>query len=41
LGVRSAAFRKEARRQSGAVAASAHGFDDQAFIEAVTRRDGE
>jgi Protein of unknown function (DUF3018) len=39
--VRSAAFRKEAHRQSAAVAGSAHAFDDQAFIEAVSDRGDE
>jgi hypothetical protein len=39
--VRSAAFRKEAHRQSAAVAASAHAFDDQAFIDAVSARGDE
>jgi hypothetical protein len=34
--VRSPAFRSEAHRQSAAVAASAHAFDDQAFIDAVS-----
>jgi len=34
--VRSPAFRSEARRQSAASAASAHAWDDQAFIDAVT-----
>ena len=34
--VRSAAFRKEAHRQSAAVATSAQAFDDQAFIDAVS-----
>ena len=34
--VRSPAFRKEAHRQSAAVAASVHAFDDQAFIDAVS-----
>ena len=33
--VRAPAFRSEAHRQSLAVAASAHGEDDQAFIDAV------
>lgn len=33
--VHSPAFRKEAHRQSLAVAASAHAQEDQAFIEAV------
>jgi hypothetical protein len=34
--VRSPAFRAEALRQSAAVSASPHGFDDQAFIDAVS-----
>ncbi len=34
--VRSPAFRSEAHRQSAAIAASAHAFDDQAFIDAVS-----
>jgi hypothetical protein len=34
--VRSPAFRTEAHRQSAAIAASAHAFDDQAFIDAVS-----
>jgi hypothetical protein len=34
--VRSPAFREQARRQSQAVAASAHAHDDQAFIDAVS-----
>jgi hypothetical protein len=34
--VRAPSFRSEARRQSRAVAASAHGGDDQAFIDAVS-----
>jgi hypothetical protein len=34
--VRSAAFRKEAHRQSAAVAGSVQAFDDQAFIDAVS-----
>lgn len=33
--VRSPAFLAEAHRQSGAVAASAHAADDQAFIDAL------
>jgi hypothetical protein len=36
--VRSPAFRKEAHRQSAAIAASAHAFDDQAYIDAVSDR---
>ncbi len=39
--VRAPAFRSEAHRQSLAVAASAHGRDDQAFIEAVSDRGDE
>jgi Protein of unknown function (DUF3018) len=39
--VRSATFRKEAHRQSAAVAGSAHAFDDQAFIDAVSDRGDE
>jgi len=34
--VRSPTFRSEARRQSAAIAASAHAREDQAFIDAVT-----
>jgi hypothetical protein len=34
--VRSPTFRAEAHRQSAAIAASAHAFDDQAFIDAVS-----
>jgi hypothetical protein len=34
--VRSPAFRAEAHRQSAAIAASAHAFDDQAFIDAAS-----
>ena len=34
--VRSLSFREQARRQSQAVAASAHAHDDQAFIDAVS-----
>jgi hypothetical protein len=34
--VRSPAFRAEAHRQSAAVAASAHAFDDQAFTDAAS-----
>lgn len=37
--VHAPAFRAEAQRQSAAVAASAHGADDQAFIDAIA--DGE
>jgi hypothetical protein len=36
--VRSPEFRNEARRQSLAVASSAHEADDQAFIDAVSDR---
>jgi hypothetical protein len=39
--VRAPSFRSEARRQSRAVAASAHGRDDQAFIDAISELDGE
>jgi hypothetical protein len=34
--VRSPSFREQARRQSQAVAVSAHAHDDQAFIDAVS-----
>ena len=34
--VRSPAFRTEAHRQSAAIAASAHAFEDQAFIDAAS-----
>jgi hypothetical protein len=34
--VRSPAFKSEAHRQSAAVASSAHGREDQAFIDAVS-----
>ena len=34
--MRSPAYRTEAHRQSAVVAASAHAFDDQAFIDAVS-----
>ena len=34
--VRSPAFRSEAHRQSAAIAASTHGRDDQAFVDAVS-----
>ena len=34
--VRAPSFRSEARRQSLAVAASAHAHEDQSFIDAVT-----
>lgn len=37
--VRSPSFRAQARRQSQAVAASAHAHDDQAFIDAVSAID--
>ena len=33
---RSAAFRAEARRQSELLAASAHGAEDQAFVDAIS-----
>ena len=33
--VRSPAFKAEARRQSAAVAASAHAAEDQAFIDSI------
>ncbi len=36
--VRSPAFRSEAHRQSLAIAASQHAFDDQAFIDAIADR---
>jgi hypothetical protein len=39
--VRAPAFRSEAHRQSAAVAASPHAFDDQAFIDAVSDRNDE
>ena len=39
--VRSRRFRAQARRQSLAVAASAHARDDQAFIDAVSDRSDE
>ena len=39
--VRSRRFREQARRQSLAVAASAHARDDQAFIDAVSDRSDE
>jgi hypothetical protein len=39
--VRSRRFRAEARRQSLAVAQSAHAGDDQAFIDAVSNRGDE
>lgn len=38
--VRARAFREQARRQSRAVAASAHARADQAFIDAVSDFDG-
>jgi hypothetical protein len=34
--IRSSAFAKEARRQSLAIAKSAHAVDDQAFIDAIS-----
>jgi hypothetical protein len=34
--VRAPAFRAEARRQSRAVAASSHAYEDQTFIDAVS-----
>lgn len=37
--VRSPSFRQQARRQSQAVAASAHAHDDQTFIDAVSAID--
>jgi hypothetical protein len=37
---RTAAFRAEAHRQSLAVARSKHAAEDQAFIDAVSDRDG-
>ena len=40
-GVRSPAFRSEAHRQSLAIAASTHAFDDQAFIDVVSDWDDE
>lgn len=39
--VRASSFRSEAQRQSLAVAASAHAVEHQAFIDAVSDRDGE
>ncbi|MFI5034387.1 MAG: antitoxin MazE family protein [Reyranellales bacterium] len=39
--VRAPSFRSEAHRQSLAVSASARAGDDQAFIDAVSDRDGE
>ena len=39
--VRAPAFKAEARRQSLAVAASAHAREDQAFIDAVADRGDE
>jgi hypothetical protein len=39
--VRSPAFRTEAHRQSAAIAASAHAFDDQTFIDAASTRSDE
>lgn len=38
--VRAPSFRSEAHRQSLAVATSAQAADDQAFIDAVSDRDG-
>jgi hypothetical protein len=38
--VRSATFRAEARRQSLVIAQSAHEAEDQAFVDAVSDRDG-
>jgi hypothetical protein len=39
--VRAPSFRAEARRQSLAVAVSAHAAEDQAFIDAVSNWDDE
>ena len=39
--VRSPAFEAEAHRQSLAVAQSEHDAEDQAFIDAISDRDGE
>jgi hypothetical protein len=39
--VRSPAFEAEAHRQSLAVAQSEHESEDQAFIDAISERDGE
>ncbi|MEH2536622.1 MULTISPECIES: antitoxin MazE family protein [unclassified Bradyrhizobium] len=39
--VRSSSFRKQAHRQSLAVAASSHARDDQAFIDDVSDLDDE
>ena len=39
--VRAPSFRSEAHRQSLAVAASAHGREDQAFIDAVSDWENE
>ena len=39
--VRSPSFREQARRQSRAVAASAHAREDQAFIDAASDWAGE
>jgi Antitoxin MazE-like len=39
--VRSSAFKAEAHRQSLAVAQSPHENEDQAFIDAISDRDGE
>jgi hypothetical protein len=37
--VRSPSFRSAAHRQSAAVAASPHAWEDQAFIDAISDRD--
>jgi hypothetical protein len=39
--VRAPSFKAQAHSQSQAVAASAHAREDQAFIDAVSDRDGE
>jgi Protein of unknown function (DUF3018) len=39
--VRAPSFRKQAHRQSLAVAASNHAREDQAFIDAMSDRDDE
>jgi hypothetical protein len=39
--VRASSFQAEAHRQSRAVAASVHAAEDQAFINAISDRDGE
>jgi len=39
--VRSSSFRKQAHRQSLAVAASGHAGEDQAFIDSVSQLDDE